>query len=244
MENSDRLNSFFEQLAEPFTGEMLFDQLNEIVFFIKDADCRYIRVNQTLVERCGLKDKQQLIGRTTDEIFPAILGQEYRKQDEQVLKQAEPILNQLEMHLYPSGGAGWCITNKVPLYNRQHEVIGLVGISRDIHTPTKVSPVAEVVQYIKKHYAEPLKVEDIAAQTNLSPYQLEQRMLKIFHLTPGQFIQKTRMDAAIWKLKNSDDSIQSISEACGYTDTSAFSRQFKQSIGLTPTQYRKMSQNK
>jgi hypothetical protein len=44
----------FSQLAEPFTGEALFDSLADAVFFLKNRRCEYVVVNQTLVERCEL----------------------------------------------------------------------------------------------------------------------------------------------------------------------------------------------
>ena len=53
----------FSQLSEPIVGEALFDCLSDLVFFIKNSRYEYVVVNQTLVERCGLKEKRELIGR-------------------------------------------------------------------------------------------------------------------------------------------------------------------------------------
>src|ERR1700674_4169537 len=92
--------NFFSQLARPFTGEELFDCLGDLVFFIKNIRGEYVVVNQTLVERCGRRDKNELIGRRADEIFPPPLGQSYRAQDERVLKSGGAIRNQLELHFY------------------------------------------------------------------------------------------------------------------------------------------------
>jgi hypothetical protein len=60
---------FFSQLARPFTGEELFDCLVDLVFFIKNIRGEYVVVNQTLVERCGRHDKNELIGRRAEN-FP------------------------------------------------------------------------------------------------------------------------------------------------------------------------------
>lgn len=49
--------------------EPLFDALSSVVFFIKNTEARYVFVNQTLVNRCGLKDKSALIGKTSEEVF-------------------------------------------------------------------------------------------------------------------------------------------------------------------------------
>jgi PAS domain S-box-containing protein len=234
----------FTQIEEPFTGELLFDYMTDLVFFIKNDRGQYVVVNTALVERCGCRQKRELIGRTPDQVYPPPLGQTYRMQDEELLRTGKPILNQLELQLYPSGSTGWCLTNKVPLYGRAHRVVGLVGISKDLHAPSESSedytPMAKTIQHIQSQFDQPLKISDLAAMAGLSQYQFEQRIHRIFELTAGQFIKKMRMDAAMRKLRDSDDPIVNIALDCGYSDQSTFTRQFKQVAGLSPAQYRRM----
>ena len=233
---------FFGQLAQPFTGEAVFDALADAVFFIKDAHGEYVVVNDTLVLRCGLERKSQLLGRRADQVFPPPLGLTYRMQDEQVLKSGNAIVNQLELHFYPLGRQGWCLTNKFPLRNRHNRIVGLAGVSRDLQAPNErgqdYSQVGRVISQIQKRYAEPLRVKDLAASAQLSEYQLEQRVKKIFELTVGQIIQKTRMDTAVVRLRETGDSIASVAMGCGYSDQSAFTRQFRKSTGFSPSEYR------
>lgn len=234
----------FSQLREPFTGEILFDHLTDLTFFIKNQVGAYVAVNRSLVERCGLRRKADLIGKTADQVYPDPLGQSYRQQDDSLLQTGMPILNQLELQIYPSGGMGWCITHKVPLKDINSEVVGLVGTSKDLHAPSEKSedytPIAETIQYIQNHFDGPLKISDLAQRTGLSSYQFEQRIQRIFELTVGQFIQKIRMDAAVRRLEDTEDALATIALDCGYSDQSTFSRQFKQVVGLSPGQYRKM----
>jgi AraC-like DNA-binding protein len=236
---------FFSQLYEPFTGEFLFDQLDDIVFFIKNAKGQYIIVNQTLVQRCGLKDKTQIIGQTPEQLHPSPLGEEYRKQDELILSQDKSILNQLELQLNTSCRTCWCLTTKVPIHGKQGQVVGLAGVSKDLDIPDKKNKdfpqIARTVTYIKENFSESLRIEELANQADLSVYQFEDRMQTIFHLTAGQFIQKIRIDNALWKLSKSDQPIVEIALDCGYADQSAFSRQFKQAVGISPAQYRRLT---
>ena len=239
---------FFSQLGQPFTGEAIFDCLTDLVFFIKNAREEYVVVNQAMVERCGRREKSEIIGRTADETFPGPLGRSYRAQDERVLRTGQPILNQLELQIYPSGGTGWCLTHKLPLMGREGLVIGLVGISKDLQAPRETGEdyanVAEAVRHIQYHFDQPLKVQELAAMAGLSSYQFEQRMRKIFQITAGQFIQKVRMDAAVHRLNETDDPISQIALDCGYSDQSAFTRQFRQTVRLSPAQYRRTSRLK
>ncbi len=235
--------AFFTQLAEPFTGEALFDHFGDLVFFVKNLRGEYVVVNQTLVKRCGRRHKNELIGRRADEIFPPSLGQSYRAQDERVLKQGSAIRNQLELHFYPSGARGWCLTNKLPLRDRAGRVAGLVGISKDLQAANERSEdyarVARAVEYIQANFSEPLRVRELAARAGFSEYQFEQRVRKIFQLTAGQLIQKVRMENAVRQLRETNANIATIALNCGYSDQSAFTRQFRQAAGLSPTEYRR-----
>ena len=86
-------------MADAFFAEPLFDALPDVVFFVKDAQARYVVVNQTLVQRCGVKDKAALIGRTPAEVFAQPFGQGYLAQDMAVLAGGDAIEDQLELHL-------------------------------------------------------------------------------------------------------------------------------------------------
>lgn len=233
----------FAKLAEPFTGEALFDCLSDVVFFIKNERGQYVVVNQTLVERCGLREKRELIGRKVSEVFPLSLARGYQAQDEDVLRSGTAIRDQLELHFYSGGGRGWCLTNKLPLRDRDGRIAGLVGVSKDVRAASErsedYSQVARVLQQIHAQFEKPLRVRDLAAQAGLSEYQFEQRIKRIFQLTPGQLIQKIRMDAAERRLRETRDAIAEIALACGYGDQSAFTRQFRQTTGFSPAEYRR-----
>ena len=243
MKTADLGQELFAALATPFSGEALFDCLRDVVFFIKNSRSEYIVVNQRLVERCGLRRKEDLIGRTADEVFPPPLGRTYRAQDEQVLRYGTPIPNQLELHVHPTGRRGWCVTNKLPLRGRDGAVAGLFGASKDLQTANErdedFARVAGAVERIRSHYDQPLQVTELAARAGLSVYQFEQRIRRIFHVTAGQLLQKVRMEAAVSRLVETEEPVAVVASKCGYSDQSAFTRKFRETAGLTPLQYRR-----
>ena len=232
--------------------ERLFDALPDVVFFAKDAEGRYTHANQTLLDRLRLTKRAQLMGRRTDELFPGGLGDRYRQQDEAVLRGGPEIAGQLELHLYPNRAPGWCLTHKfawresAATGSRKREtIVGLVGLSRDLATPglshatppATYAKVARVVDQLQRDYAEPLQIGELARAAGLSIAQLERHVTQLYRVTPRQLLARARLDAAL-QLLAGDASIAGIAHACGYTDHSAFARQFRRSTGISPRDWR------
>jgi AraC-like DNA-binding protein len=140
------------------------------------------------------------------------------------------------------------MTCKLPLHDTAGRVVGIAGISRDLQAAEATHPaytrLAAVVQHIQENFVSPLNMPHLAAMANMSIAQLERYFHKVFHLTPRQVLLKTRLDAAT-ALLITNDKVTDVAALCGYTDHSAFTRQFKATVGLTPTEYRSLlhSQN-
>ncbi|MFZ6799506.1 helix-turn-helix domain-containing protein [Undibacterium sp. Di24W] len=234
-----------QSINDVFFAEPLFDAMPDVVFFVKDLQGNYVVVNKTLVFRCGLKDKDELLGRSAEEVFPPSLAHTYAEQDQLVLLHGHDVKDQLELHLYPDRDPGWCLTNKFALRDKDHHIIGLTGTSRDLGMPDQRHPVyhriAAAVRHIHTHYAENVQMAELEHITNLSVAQIERYFQKIFSLTPRQFMIKVKLDAATTMLADVSRSITDIAASCGYQDHSAFSRMFKATVGMTPSEYREVS---
>lgn len=219
----------------------MLDVIPNAAIFIKDMKARYVMANSTLVQRCGLKQLQPLLGKTSAEVFPAQLGPGYTEQDRRVLEQGFVLEDQLELHLYGSREPGWCLTHKRPLYNRSGEIMGLAGISVDLQSASDTHPayqrLAAVDEYIRAHFNRRITLGELTRIAGISVAQLERYCKRVFHLTPRQMIQKVRLEHA-HRLLNTEVPITEVALQCGYTDHSAFTRQFKALTGFTPRQYR------
>lgn len=232
---SDSINLSFIQ--------SIFDVMDDVVFFIKDTECRYVLVNHTFVRRTGRRKKEELIGKTSLEVFPKALGETYLAQDLQVLQSGVAIEKRLELHVYPNRKAGWCLTHKIPICDKSGKALGVAGISRDLGLPDESDSVygqiASIAATIREHYHEEISLAELADSVGLTVARVERLFQRIFHYSPRQMLLKARIDAARSLLESSQTAlIVDIAMACGYTDHSAFSRQFKASIGMTPNEYR------
>ncbi len=238
---------FLETTVGMLPVDRLFDGVADIVFFIKDAAGRYMAVNDTLAVRCGLEGREQAIGRTAEELFPPPFGNAFATQDRAILQGGAAIRDHLELHLYPGGKSGWCLTYKEPIPGRRGGVAGLCGISRDLHAPGAqdgdFAAMSAAIDHIHRHYDEPLRLAALAEIAGMSVYQFDQRIRTLFRVTAGQYLVKVRIDTACQRLAAGGDPISRIALDCGYSDQSAFSRQFKQAVGMSPLAYRKRAKD-
>lgn len=225
--------------------ERLFDTLPDLVFFAKDAQGRYRGANRGLLQRCGLRRREALIGRTAADLFPGPMGIAFLEQDHTVMRAGLALHQHLELHLYADGQAGWCLTDKLPLRDAAGAVCGLVGLSRDLGLPDCKHPdyqaVAAIAAQIRARHAEPLQLGLLAAQAGLSMDRLERMFQRVFQLRPRDMLVQARINAARQGLMQAEAlPLAELALACGYADQSAFCRQFKATVGLTPGQFRQL----
>jgi PAS domain S-box-containing protein len=229
-------------LASVSIVEQLFDHVPDTVFFLKDISGRYVAVNQSLVERCGLKDKQQLVGKRVQDIFPPELAKRYAAQDAAVVRTGRPIVDRLELHWYARRRAGWCLTTKLPLRDEGGKIIGSVGISRDLRAPGDRDSIpktlAGTLEFLETHFGENVSPAALAQRTGLPPVRFARIIKRIFRLTPTQLITQTRLAAASRLLLDTEQHVADIAHTCGFYDHSAFTRAFRSATGMTPTQFR------
>lgn len=241
-------SSLYQVVADRNVGGRLFDVLDDVVYFVKDASARYVDVNDTFVRRCCMKDKAELIGRTSADIFPSPYGVEYLKQDWRLLASGRPLLDELERHCYVAAAGekssgGWCLTTKLPLRDTENRVIGLAGVSRDLQSSESEAAegfacIADLIGHVKRHLDRPQRVSDFAERCGMSIYQLDSRCRDVFGCTTAQLILRIRMQAASTLLMDCNVPIIEIALAVGYSDQSTFTRQFRKCFGRSPGAYR------
>lgn len=235
-------HDFFKRVASPRFCERLFAHLPDVVFCLKDADRRYQAVNPAFVARSGMDSPATLLGRTAEEVFPPHLAEVYREQDELVLGSGREIVDRLELITNRDGSLGWYLATKVPLHDVAGRVVGIASVSRDLGMPSaedvEFAGVRRIVTHIQRHMDQPLPLAELAGMAGLSPSQLDRRMRKVFQLSTAAFIRKTRIGHAVRLLLDSGMAVADIALSCGYGDQTAFTRQFRATVGLPPAAYR------
>lgn len=222
----------------------LLDPLQDVVFSIKDREGRYVLISEACVKRCGLQRKEEAIGKTAYALFPAPMAERYARQDERLFQTGKPLIDSLDLTLYNDGSTGWCLTTKQPLCDRAGEIVGLTCVSRDLVEPSRARVIddglAAAVEHMREHFAEKLRVPELARRAGISEAQFERRMKRIFQLSAGQYLMKLRINAAACLLQEGRASISGIAQEVGFFDQSLLIRAFRRVTGMTPGQYRRV----
>lgn len=98
----------------------------------------------------------------------------------------------------------------------------------------------KAVQYIKQNYDKAITAETLASMVNLSPVYFSYLFKKNMGMNMTDYITECRMETAKKQLLETDMTIYEIAVSVGFQDQRYFSKRFKQIVGKTPTEYRKM----
>ena len=93
--------------------------------------------------------------------------------------------------------------------------------------------------YIRQHLAQPLSIQDIARGTGISKSVLYKAFHRHRGCTLGAFVNACRVEASLPLLKDTNLSMEDISQRVGFSSASYYSKTFKKQMGQSPLQYRK-----
>jgi PAS domain S-box-containing protein len=163
----------------------LIDSMPDVIF-TKDMQGRVGISNPAHVRFAGAATEAELVGKTVFDLYPPELAEAYHRDDAEVLASGKPIVNREEPCVKLDGADYWLITTKVPLRNHAGEMVGLIGVSRDI-TERKValekirSLNAELEQRVVERTAQ---LEAANAELRGSRAELE----SLFESLPGLYL--------------------------------------------------------
>jgi transcriptional regulator GlxA family with amidase domain len=100
------------------------------------------------------------------------------------------------------------------------------------------SPVARIQRYVMEHIGEPFSVERLAEVVAMSPRSFARVFARDAKVTPAEFVQRARIDAARHLLEGSEMAIKAVAWQCGFGSAARMRLIFSQRLGVTPTQYR------
>lgn len=233
-------------LNEPLVERMtaLFDRLPEAYFFVKNHRSEFVHVNRALLHRLGLTDLSQIIGTTDHDRYPKQIADQLVAGDNEMMASGKGLVDHAEVLFDEAGRLEWYSTTKYPVIRTSGEALGVVGITRSYsgRNPSQpgLSAAERVIELISKNPAANHRVAALAKEVGISERQLHRQFLQLVKMSPREFIVRSRIQAAAADLRNTAEPIASLSDKYGFCDQSAFTRQFRSILGVTPGQYRRI----
>ncbi|MFJ4829125.1 AraC family transcriptional regulator N-terminal domain-containing protein [Streptomyces sp. NPDC088747] len=99
-----------------------------------------------------------------------------------------------------------------------------------------LSHIARAVRWIREHYAQPFRVEDVAKLSGMSVSAFYRNFQSVTAMSPIQFQKQIRLQEARLLLATHPGDITGIGHRVGYDSPSQFSREYRRQFGAPPSQ--------
>jgi LacI family transcriptional regulator len=101
--------------------------------------------------------------------------------------------------------------------------------------------VAKATRFMLDHFAEPITIAQITRASGMSRARLFVAFEKDLGHPPGAILTQVRIDKAKQLLRDTNEKVLTIAEACGFGASINMYHHFKAQLGMSPAQYRKDS---
>lgn len=211
---------------------------------VKDAAGRIMHTNRYNVDVSGWRSLDDLLGYTSEELYPPDLAAVYANRDREVLKTGKPIVERVYGFVADRSPSLNCVTVR-PVLDSKGERIGTATVywraQRKMAATNWYGPINKAIVHLNEHYADPVSVDELARIAHYSPAQFRRLFKKLTQMSPSDYVTSVRINAAKTLLSTTDSRIVDIATAVGFFDHSHFIRTFKRVAGTTPDKYRKSS---
>jgi diguanylate cyclase (GGDEF)-like protein/PAS domain S-box-containing protein len=111
--------------------EAMIDEVPDYLYF-KDRNSRFVVANRAIVNDNRREGLDSLEGRSDFDIHPEHVARGFFETEQQIIRTGRAMLDMEELIRDSRGGLKWLLTSKLPVRDGSGEVIGIVGIARDI----------------------------------------------------------------------------------------------------------------
>lgn len=99
-----------------------------------------------------------------------------------------------------------------------------------------------IKHYLETYYHESVQLEDLASMTHLSRFYISHSFKKEIGMSPMEYLIAIRIKESKILLRTTNYSISQVADIVGFTTPTYFSKQFRKSTGISPTDYREQYQ--
>ena len=111
--------------------QALMDNIPDTIYF-KDTSCRFTRINRAQASVLGVANPDDAIGKTDLDFQPYELAKGFYAEELEIVRSGIPLVDRVEFNPTSDGKPRWFSTTKVPILDKNGQVTGIVGMSRNI----------------------------------------------------------------------------------------------------------------
>lgn len=127
----------------------LIDTIPDSVYF-KDEQNRFVLVNKAKAEHSNVSP-EEMVNKTDFDFLPEDQARKIFDDDNNIMQSGQPIINKLEKLTRSDGSERWVSVTKVPCYSAEGDIIGTLGISRDVTSQEKAKE--DLIKSEERHRA-------------------------------------------------------------------------------------------
>ncbi len=140
--NAEYVNLYAQDITERYRSEEVLAQERNLLrtfidnlpdqVYVKDMESRFLLNNPAVLWALGAESDEEVVGKTDFDFHSPELAAEFFADEQRILAGGQPVLNKEERIVASDGQEYWLASTKVPLYDQKQEIVGLIGINRNI----------------------------------------------------------------------------------------------------------------
>lgn len=218
----------------------IFEQMPDVIFFVKNANRQFERANPTFARLCGARYPQDLKGRMSSEFFAADVAEIYNCWDAELLSSGQTMLSQFHKTKNSRGKTRWLFGTRMVCQAQNDEGLKIVSHSRlmpKFRNSNRIyTRIKSATDRLADFSAPAPTSDELATISQCSVAQLGRDFIHFFGLSPHAYLIELRIQRAK-DLIRSGMTLAEVALACGYSDQPSLTRSFKKTVGLTPGEF-------
>ncbi|MBN2484772.1 MAG: PAS domain-containing sensor histidine kinase [Bacteroidales bacterium] len=110
---------------------VLIDNIPQSIF-IKDTESRFVMGNKTLMKSLSVRSLEEFEGKSDFDFYDKKLADEFFNDEKKIFESRKPVINKEEYRYFKDGSIKIKSSTKVPYFDEDGRILGIVGISNDI----------------------------------------------------------------------------------------------------------------